>query len=51
MVGQNRVAHTLNDRGTGRRLVDLMEKMDRGATGRPRPRPWFRSPIRSCSIS
>ncbi len=31
MVGQNRVAHTLNDRGTGRRLVDLMEKMDRGA--------------------
>ncbi|MGA2256502.1 MAG: hypothetical protein ABSG53_17780, partial [Thermoguttaceae bacterium] len=31
MVGQNRVAHTLNDRGTARRLVDLMEKMDRGA--------------------
>ena len=31
MVGQNRVAHTLNDRGTGRRLVDLMERMDRGA--------------------
>ncbi len=31
MVGQNSVAHTLNDRGTGRRLVDLMEKMDRGA--------------------
>ena len=31
MLGQNRVAHTLNDRGTGRRLVDLMEKMDRGA--------------------
>jgi len=31
MVGQNRVAHTINDRGTGRRLVDLMEKMDRGA--------------------
>ncbi len=31
MVGQNSVAHTLNDRGTGRHLVDLMEKMDRGA--------------------
>jgi hypothetical protein len=31
MVGQNRVGHTLSDRGTGRRLVDLMEKMDRGA--------------------
>jgi len=31
MLGQNQVAHTLNDRGTGRRLVDLMEKMDRGA--------------------
>ena len=32
MLGQNSVAHTLNDRGTGRRLVDLMEKkMDRGA--------------------
>jgi len=31
MIGQNSVAHTLNDRGTGRRLVDLMEKMDRGA--------------------
>ena len=31
MVGQNSVAHTLNDRGTGRQLVDLMEKMDRGA--------------------
>ncbi len=31
MIGQNRVAHTLNDRGTGRRLVDLMERMDRGA--------------------
>jgi hypothetical protein len=31
MVGQNRVAHTLNDRGTGRRLMDLMEKMDRGS--------------------
>ena len=31
MIGSNRVAHTLNDRGTGRQLVDLMEKMDRGA--------------------
>ena len=31
LVGQNRVGHTLNDRGTGRRLCDLMEKMDRGA--------------------
>ncbi len=28
---QNQVGHTLNDRGTGRRLCDLMEKMDRGA--------------------
>jgi hypothetical protein len=31
MVGQNRVGHTLNDRSTGRRMCDLMEKMDRGA--------------------
>ena len=31
MVGQNSVGHTLNDRGTGRRLIDLMEKMDRSA--------------------
>ena len=31
MIGSNRVAHTLNDRGTGRRLVDLMERMDRGS--------------------
>ena len=31
MVANNTVGHTLNDRGTGRRLVDLMEKMDRGA--------------------
>ena len=28
---QNNVGHTLNDRGTGRLLCDLMEKMDRGA--------------------
>ena len=28
---QNRLGHTLNDRGTGRRMCDLMEKMDRGA--------------------
>jgi hypothetical protein len=26
---QNQVGHTLNDRGTGRRLCDLLEKMDR----------------------
>ena len=31
LVGQNHVGHTLNDRGTGRRLCDLMEKMDRAA--------------------
>ena len=30
-LGQNQVGHTLNDRGTARRLCDLMEKMDRGA--------------------
>ena len=30
-VGQNRVGHTLNDRGTAHRLCDLMDKMDRGA--------------------
>ena len=29
LVGQNHVGHTINDRGTGRRLCDLMEKMDR----------------------
>jgi hypothetical protein len=29
LVGQNQVGHTLNDRGTGRRLCDLMEMMDR----------------------
>lgn len=31
MVANNSEGHTLNDRGTGRQLVDLMEKMDRGA--------------------
>jgi hypothetical protein len=31
MVGQNSVGHTLTDRGTGRRMCDLMEKMDRNA--------------------
>jgi hypothetical protein len=31
LVGQNNVGHTLSDRGTGRRLCDLMEKMDRSA--------------------
>ncbi len=31
MCTQNQVGHTLNDRGTGRRLCDLMEKMDRAA--------------------
>jgi hypothetical protein len=34
MVGQNRIGHTINDRGTGRRLCDLMEKMDRDALHR-----------------
>jgi hypothetical protein len=29
LVGQNQVGHTLNDRGTGRLLCDLMETMDR----------------------
>ena len=28
---QNRLGHTLGNRGTGRRMCDLMEKMDRGA--------------------
>jgi hypothetical protein len=28
---QNQVGHTLSDRGTGRRLCDLMEKLDRSA--------------------
>jgi len=28
---QNRLGHTLGDRGAGRRMCDLMEKMDRGA--------------------
>ena len=31
LVDQNRVGHTLADRGTGRRLCDLMERMDRNA--------------------
>jgi hypothetical protein len=31
LVGQNQVGHTLNDRGTGRRLTDLMEMMDRNS--------------------
>jgi hypothetical protein len=31
MATQNQVGHTLSDRGTGRQLCDLMEKMDRGA--------------------
>lgn len=31
MLGNNRFGHTLNDRTSGRRLVDLMEKMDRNA--------------------
>ena len=31
LAGKNSVGHTLNDRATGRRLCDLMEKMDRAA--------------------
>ena len=31
MVSQNNVGHTLQDRGSGRRLCDLMERMDRSA--------------------
>ena len=31
MTSQNRVGHTLQSRGTGRRLCDLMEKLDRSA--------------------
>ena len=31
LVGQNGAGHTLSDRGTGRRMCDLMERMDRGA--------------------
>jgi hypothetical protein len=34
MVSQNSVGHTLNDRGTGRRMCDLIEKMDRDALHR-----------------
>ena len=30
LVSENRLGHTLVHRGTGRRLCDLMEKMDRG---------------------
>ena len=39
LVGQNNVGHTLDDRGTGRRLCDLMEKMDRDALLRRRRGP------------
>ena len=31
LVSQNQVGHTLSDRGTGRRLTDLMETMDRNS--------------------
>jgi hypothetical protein len=31
LTSQNRVGHTLQNRGTGRRLCDLMEKLDRNA--------------------
>ena len=31
LTTQNQVGHTLSDRGTGRQLCDLMEKMDRSA--------------------
>jgi len=31
LTSQNRVGHTLQSRGTGRRLCDLMEKLDRNA--------------------
>lgn len=31
LVGRNRAGHTLADRATGRRLCDLMERMDRSA--------------------
>lgn len=31
LTGQNRVGHTLQSRGAGRRLCDLMEKLDRNA--------------------
>lgn len=34
LVGQSNVGHTLNDRGTGRRMCDLIEKMDRDALHR-----------------
>jgi hypothetical protein len=31
LVSQNEVGHTINDRGTGRRLCDLLEMMDRNS--------------------
>ena len=34
LITQNQVGHTLQDRGTGRRLCDLMEKMDRDSSAR-----------------
>ena len=34
LTSQNKVGHTLNDRGTGRRLCDLLEKLDRDALHR-----------------
>ena len=34
MISQNNVGHTLQRRGTGRRLCDLMEKLDRDAMHR-----------------
>jgi len=31
LTSQNSIGHTLNDRGTGRRMCDLLERMDRDA--------------------
>ena len=31
MITQNRVGHTLQDRGMGRRLCDIMERIDRNS--------------------
>ena len=45
-----RDGHTLEDRRTGRRLCDLLEKMDRSGFYE-RPTPWCRWPIPSCSTS
>ena len=45
---QNQVGHTLADRGTGRRMCDLMEKMDREALHRGRPGAWPPWPTRGC---